>query len=169
MATNTAKVSPKIPVDTKGQRVLFAELDKDYFMDVLFNLLSLPLGKVVRLLSKQGMVCSTGNLSESIENLNDTYMQALEAKDALLKLHVFAPAVPLLLPVTQTSIPTSYYRCSYCWNNVEKEPIANSPQCGHLMNTKVTSIGSPDADNQSSYAITLYKCNRNCPYMTDVA
>ncbi|GKU91860.1 hypothetical protein SLEP1_g5674 [Rubroshorea leprosula] len=116
------------------------------------------------------MMGSVGNLYESIENLNDTYMQAPEAKDALLKPHVFAPAVPLLLPGTQTSIPTSYYMCSsYCWNNVAKEPTANSPQCGHLMNAKVTSIGSPDADNQSSFAITLYKCNRNSPYMTDVA
>ncbi|GKU91862.1 hypothetical protein SLEP1_g5676 [Rubroshorea leprosula] len=152
MASNTAKVSLKHPVDAQGQSAEGSVC------------------RIVRLLSKQGMMGSIGNLYESIENLNDTYMQGPEAKDALLKQHVFAPAVPLLLPVTQISIPTSYYRCSsYCWNNVAKEPTANSPQCGHLMNAKVTSIGSPDADNQSSFAMTLYKCNRNCPYMTDVA
>ncbi|GLT88975.1 hypothetical protein SLE2022_069800 [Rubroshorea leprosula] len=132
MASNTAKVSLKLPVDAQGQS---------------------PEGsvcRIVRLLSKQGMMGSIGNLYESIENLNDTYMQGPEAKDALLKPHVFAPAVPLLLPVTQTSIPTSYYRCSsYCWNNVAKEPTANSPQCGHLMNAKLLPVKPPNKQSPS--------------------
>ncbi|KAL6202530.1 hypothetical protein ACLB2K_026238 [Fragaria x ananassa] len=64
--------------------VLFAEAGKD-FLDFLFTLLSLPVGTVIRLLSKDGMVGSFGKLYESVESLDCTYMQPQLNKDILLK------------------------------------------------------------------------------------
>ena len=54
-------------------------------MDFLFTLLSLPVGTVTRLLSKDGMVGlgTFGKLYEGVENLSDTYMQPYLDKDIL--------------------------------------------------------------------------------------
>ncbi|XP_043700273.1 uncharacterized protein LOC122650986 [Telopea speciosissima] len=52
MAASNLKV--KLLVDKKAQRVLFAEAGKEV-VDFLFNLLALPVGTVVKLLSKESM------------------------------------------------------------------------------------------------------------------
>ncbi|EOY18348.1 Uncharacterized protein TCM_042953 [Theobroma cacao] len=85
MAATT--VSLKLLVDQESHRALFAEAGKD--VDFLFNILSLPLGTVIRLLNKQGMVGCLGDLYDSIENLADNYMQPTANKDTLLKPMVF--------------------------------------------------------------------------------
>ncbi|CAN1269325.1 hypothetical protein LINPERPRIM_LOCUS13544 [Linum perenne] len=64
--TTTSKVTLKLLVDKKGNRVLFAEAGKE-FVDFLFTLLSFPLGTVIRLLSKNQMVGCLGSLYQSIE------------------------------------------------------------------------------------------------------
>ncbi|BBG97929.1 Protein of unknown function D [Prunus dulcis] len=92
MATNT--VSLKLLIDTKGHKVLFAEASKD-FVDFLFTPLALPVGTVIRLLSKDNMVGSLGKLYDSLELLNDTYMLPNLNKDTLLK-----PKVPLVVLIT---------------------------------------------------------------------
>ena len=69
MASTT--VSLKLLVDSTSERVLFAEAGKD-FVDFLFNILSLPVGTVIGLLTKQDMVGCLVNLYESLENLSDT-------------------------------------------------------------------------------------------------
>ena len=58
-------MSLKLLVDTKGQIVLYAE---DSFVDFLFNLLSLLVGTVVKLLIKQGTVGSLANHYENFES-----------------------------------------------------------------------------------------------------
>ncbi|KAI5346321.1 hypothetical protein L3X38_014200 [Prunus dulcis] len=63
---------------------MFAEATKEV-VDFLFMLLSLPVGTVVRLFSKNGMVGCLGQLYESVENLSDTYLQPNLDKDTLLK------------------------------------------------------------------------------------
>ncbi|MBA0665273.1 hypothetical protein Goklo_005156 [Gossypium klotzschianum] len=45
----------------------------------------MPVGTVIRLLTKQGMVRCLGNLYGRIENLGNTYMQSLAKKDTLSK------------------------------------------------------------------------------------
>jgi hypothetical protein len=72
-SSSTTKVLLKLLVDTKNEKVLFAEASKSA-IDFLFNLLSLPIGTVVKLLSSNGMVGSLGNLYQSVENLNQNYM-----------------------------------------------------------------------------------------------
>lgn len=61
METFDCKVSLKLLVDTNSQRVLLAEAGKD-FVDFLFTLMCLPLGTVVKLVSKNEMVVSTAAL-----------------------------------------------------------------------------------------------------------
>ncbi|GLT88972.1 hypothetical protein SLE2022_069780 [Rubroshorea leprosula] len=111
-ATTTAKVSLTLLIDTKGNKVLFAEASKE-FVDFLCSLLSVPMATVIRTLSKQGMVGSLGDLYESIENLSESYLQTSDAKDALLKPHVHTSgaALPLLLPQIQTPKSTCFFGC----------------------------------------------------------
>ncbi|EYU36134.1 hypothetical protein MIMGU_mgv11b020324mg, partial [Erythranthe guttata] len=93
--TSTSKKASKVTtrlellIDTNGKRVLHAESGKE-FADFLFQILSLPLATVVSLLRKQDTFGSLSNLYESMENLNDSYMQYNGTKDSILKL---APVV----------------------------------------------------------------------------
>ncbi|KAL6128292.1 hypothetical protein ACLB2K_071647 [Fragaria x ananassa] len=90
MATSSSStVGLKLLIVTKQEKVLFAEAGKD-FVDFLFTLLSLPLGTVVRLLDKDGMVGGFGKLYQSVKNLHDTYMQPNSNRVVLLK-----PKAPL--------------------------------------------------------------------------
>ncbi|CAN1269369.1 hypothetical protein LINPERPRIM_LOCUS13555 [Linum perenne] len=82
MATTT-KVTLKLLIDKKSNKVLFAEAGKE-FVDFLFSILSLPLGTVIRLLSKDQMVGCLGNLYQSIEELGDTFIQQSTSKDIVL-------------------------------------------------------------------------------------
>ncbi|XVE69080.1 hypothetical protein DITRI_Ditri09bG0121400 [Diplodiscus trichospermus] len=75
-------ISLKLLVDSTSQRVLFSEAGK-HFVDFLFNILLLPVGTVIRLLTEQDMVGCLGNLYESLENLSDTCMQPMANKDTL--------------------------------------------------------------------------------------
>ncbi|KAE8670701.1 Detected protein of unknown function [Hibiscus syriacus] len=83
-ASTAAAVSLKLLIDSKGQRVLYAEAGKD-FVDFLFNILLMPVGTVTRLLTKQGMIGCLGNLYQSVENLGDAYIQPTKNRDTLLK------------------------------------------------------------------------------------
>ena len=75
----SSKVSLKLLIDTKGNKVLFAEAGKD-FVDFLFNLLSLPVGTLIRLMTKNSMVGSLDNLYESVETLNEVHRGPNSAK-----------------------------------------------------------------------------------------
>ncbi|KAL8544578.1 hypothetical protein ACS0TY_004963 [Phlomoides rotata] len=83
------KLRIKLLIDTVGKRVLFGEAGKDC-VDFLFFILSLPLSTLIRLLGKQQMVGSLGNLYQSFEALDESYIQPNITKDTLLR-----PAVPL--------------------------------------------------------------------------
>ncbi|XP_048140261.1 uncharacterized protein LOC125316293 [Rhodamnia argentea] len=66
----TKRMSLKLLVDKRNQTVLFAEAGKD-FVDFLFHFLALPVGTIVSLLPKAGMVGGLCNLYTSVENLSD--------------------------------------------------------------------------------------------------
>lgn len=100
---SSKKLSLKLLVDAESDRVLFAEAGKD-FVDFLFSLLALPIGTVVRLLTKDGgggggMVGSIRNLYDSAEKLDHTFMLSARKKDLLLnpKASVSVCRSPLLL------------------------------------------------------------------------
>ncbi|KAJ0102458.1 hypothetical protein Patl1_06244 [Pistacia atlantica] len=93
----TSKVKLKLLIDTKGQKVLFAEASKD-FVDFLLYIFSLPVGTVVKLLIGKSSVGYLDKLYESIENLDETYMQPNQDMNSVLnpKTSMSATGIPLL-------------------------------------------------------------------------
>ncbi|EMS48429.1 hypothetical protein TRIUR3_17149 [Triticum urartu] len=138
--TGSTALSMKLLVDTKAQRVLFAEASKDV-VDFLFSLLALPVGTAVKLLGKDSMVGCVGNLYGSVEKLDGTYVQPGAAKDALLYPVVLCPGAAgtnmLGLPeATSGGQPKALYKCSRCNNSfVSETSSTNCPSCGYKMTT----------------------------------
>ncbi|XP_038992029.1 uncharacterized protein LOC120115372 [Hibiscus syriacus] len=153
MAANNT-VSLKLLVDSTSQRVLFAESGKD-FVDFLFNILSLPIGTVTRLLTKHDMVGALGNLYDSLENMNDTYIQPSANKDTLLNPVVSNTTanVPPLLPSTESSKPVGIYRCGNIYNftNCRLYVTTNStsicPSCKNVMNQNASVVNPKRKDS----------------------
>ncbi|KAF3653314.1 putative gibberellin-regulated protein 6-like [Capsicum annuum] len=82
MTTCESKLSMRLLIDTKADKVLFAETDKNC-VDFLFHILSLSVGTAVSLLKEKEIKCGClSNLYESVEDMNDMYIQS---KDVLLK------------------------------------------------------------------------------------
>ncbi|CAO2825607.1 unnamed protein product [Amaranthus hypochondriacus] len=105
-------VTLKLLIDSKTNKVLFAESGKD-FVDFLFHIMSLPVGTIIRLLSAKGMVGCLGSLYKSIETLSTDYFQPSLNKDSVLK-----PTVPVNVPLlslngANTASHKKMYRCSY--------------------------------------------------------
>ncbi|KAA3481713.1 DUF674 domain-containing protein [Gossypium australe] len=152
MATNT--VSLKLLVDSTSQRVLFAESGKD-FVDFMFNILSLSVGTVTRLLTKEQMAGSLGNLYDSLENMNDTYIQPTANKDTLLKPIVPDNAANPLLPTVESSNskPTRIYRCantfhgSNCRLYVANDSKSICPSCNNVMKEIATVVNPKKKDS----------------------
>ncbi|XP_071932823.1 uncharacterized protein [Coffea arabica] len=142
MAAAASSVSLKLLIDTKSCKVLFAEANKST-VDFLFHVLSLPVGTVIRLLGKQGMVGCVANLYESIESLNETYIQPNQSKDTLLKPKA-AASIPLL-SLNDGQTEAVFYRCSrgYNCNYVSDDPKAKCPQCKNVMTNSMTYVAPP--------------------------
>ncbi|EYU36143.1 hypothetical protein ABFS82_14G239800 [Erythranthe guttata] len=147
-----SSVSMKLLIDSKAGRVLFAEASKDC-VDFLFYILSLPVSKLISLVGKQQMVGSLGNLYESIENLNESYIQPNKNKDTFLK--------PVIPPTSGSSVPLlaledspsvrALYRCTQSCNNycyVSDDPTALCPSCRRLMSMAMHYV-APPAKNES--------------------
>ncbi|XP_038691099.1 uncharacterized protein LOC119989564 [Tripterygium wilfordii] len=152
----SSNLSLKLLIDSKTSKVLFAEGGKDV-VDFLCSILSLPVGTVIRLLKKQGMVGTLGNLYQSIEDLNDTYLQPDQSKDTLLmpKVANSATDLPLLLPNLQSTKANNLYRCnrnsySNCRMYVSGDPTAVCPQCKYLMDTEATYVDKPNKGSSSA-------------------
>ena len=146
----SSKVSLKLLIDTKTNKVLFAEAGKD-FVDFLFNLLSLPVGTVIKLLTKQSMVGSLGNLYDSIENLSEIYMQPNQDKDSLLNPKVFAAGAPIFLLKNVSVVKSKkFYRCSNYYNHlyIADEPGAVCPNCRNSMSCEVPYVPRPVAKDK---------------------
>ncbi|MED6207861.1 hypothetical protein PIB30_039497 [Stylosanthes scabra] len=117
-ATDTSNLSLKLLIDTKNKKVLFAEASKDV-VDFLFTLLQLPLATVIKLLTKEAVVGSLGNLYSSVENLNNVYMQPNLSKDLLLNPTILpsSPSISRLLPSAainnHSQITPKLYKCCY--------------------------------------------------------
>ncbi|EEF30405.1 conserved hypothetical protein [Ricinus communis] len=156
--TSNSKVRLKLLIDKKGQKVLFAEANKD-FVDFLFSLMSLPLGNMIRLLTKNKMVGCLGNLYDSVEALSDAYFRATDIKESILKPNShMQPNVetPLLLPSSE--LPDQKLYCcskhpSHCYTHqVTDDPNTDCPSCSHKMSQSVSFVTSTDAKFTSNDA-----------------
>ncbi|KAI4348109.1 hypothetical protein L6164_008870 [Bauhinia variegata] len=135
----STKFSIKLLIDTTSERVLFAEAGKD-FIDFLFSLLSLPIGTVFSLLTKEDMEGSIGNIYKSIENLNETYIQPNKNKDILLKQSASfsASEISLLMPPATGKLFMCSNRCSY---RVTDDRTVTCPSCRRSLNREVEYFG----------------------------
>jgi hypothetical protein len=132
------KVSLKLFIDKKRQRVIFAEADKE-FVDFLLSIFTLPVGVVTRLLKEGGgMAGSLPSLYQSIENLSVTYIQPNKNKHFVLEPKVVMPGakVPLLLPNVASTF-RQLYRCpnnkSNCSCYVADNDSIHCPSCKYTM------------------------------------
>ncbi|XP_050211885.1 uncharacterized protein LOC126662041 [Mercurialis annua] len=136
--TSNSNVKLKLLIDKKSKKVLFAEANKD-FVDFLFSLMSLPLGNVIKLLTKKKMVGCLANLYGSIETLNDTFLQAPDIKESILNPRSPSHAIqtPLLLTNTDHfSASQSVYFCPHgCRYRAALDPEALCPTCNRKMST----------------------------------
>ena len=102
MATKaTPKMSLKLLINKKDDKVVFAEAEKD-FVDFLFNLLTLPIGTTTSFLPKG--IC-LGGLHESIKKLDGAYLQPNQSTDSPLKLNTLAYVI---LPFFNSSSSRSH-------------------------------------------------------------
>ncbi|GJX53722.1 DUF674 family protein [Tanacetum coccineum] len=65
-SSDSTKVTLKLLIDTKSKEVLFSEANKE-FVDFLFNILSLPVGTVIKLLRKNS------NFEVLLESFSQSY------------------------------------------------------------------------------------------------
>ncbi|KAH6774703.1 hypothetical protein C2S51_013107 [Perilla frutescens var. frutescens] len=149
MAKPATTVSMKLLIDTKMKRVLFAEAGKDC-VDFLFQILSLPVATVIRLLQGQEMVGSWPNLYQSIQDLSYPYIERGKNKDTFLKpaAPVSSSSVPLLGLNDAPPEPTirkNFYRCSgtYCQSYVSDSSTAVCPSCRQSLTASMSYVAPP--------------------------
>ncbi|XP_028770554.1 uncharacterized protein LOC114727933 isoform X2 [Neltuma alba] len=114
------QISLRVVVKKRKNRVLYAEAGKD-FVDILLSFLTLPLGTIARLVSKDSNTkpCQFGCISSlyaSVCNLDPKYLNSETCKQMLLQ-----PRNPmerynqkLKLNIDDTD-PTKYYACDSCF------------------------------------------------------
>lgn len=85
----------KLLIDTKAQKVCFAEAGDDV-IELLSCLLCLPMGTIVNLLTKERMVGSIGNVLDSVQELDAKYVCSSKSKEPYL-----SPAPAMLCPLQQ--------------------------------------------------------------------
>ncbi|KAK8971003.1 hypothetical protein KSP40_PGU012364 [Platanthera guangdongensis] len=129
-----SKITLKLLIDARGQKVLFAEAGND-FIDFMFSTLILPLGSIIKLISPATMVGSIGKLYKSVENLKETYLIPNRDKAALLQptIPCFAGASPLLLAGADAMNQITYYSCQTCHKRVTSAKNINCPTCKKVM------------------------------------
>ncbi|KAF5461662.1 hypothetical protein F2P56_017740 [Juglans regia] len=111
----TNKISLKLFIDKKRNRVLFAEAGKD-FVDFLFQSFTLPVVTVTSFLKSEDMLGCLQNLYESIENPSHNCIQPGQSKEDLVlkpKLVMSGATDSLLLPRVESSYTfRKLYKCS---------------------------------------------------------
>jgi hypothetical protein len=147
----------KLLIDTKGQRVLYAEASKDV-VDFLFSLLTLPVATAIELLGKESMVGSIGNLYASVETLDDAYVEPGAAKNAILHPTVLSSAIGtkgsslFCLPPPPPSDPprpNKFFRCGNRHKNRCRDYVTDTsdsicPSCCNGMNTEMAFLSSAE-------------------------
>ncbi|WCJ19526.1 hypothetical protein M5689_001812 [Euphorbia peplus] len=137
----SSNVKLKLLIDKKNQKVLFAEASKD-FVDFLFSLMSLPLGKCVNLLTKNKMVGCIGNLYDSIESLSQTYIQSSQNVESILN-----PKSPMVsfqnsLLLCNDQFVKEVYQCNSKHPYVSYASNTRCPSCTYVMAIKLQFVES---------------------------
>ncbi|KAK0593344.1 hypothetical protein LWI29_035053 [Acer saccharum] len=147
MATRT-KVKLTLRIDNSANKVIFAEAKKD-FVDILFNILSLPIGSVIKLLENEDKFGSIDNLYKSLENMDKYHLQPNHNKDQLLNPGVTASVLcdPLmLLPSGSQPKQRTLYKCEKD-RHVTDSKYASCPNCYAEMNYQLWYVEFQNAKN----------------------
>ncbi|KAJ4958354.1 hypothetical protein NE237_025465 [Protea cynaroides] len=136
------KPKMKLLVDKEAQKVLFAEADKEV-VDILLNLLTLPVATIVKLLQTDSMVGSLCNLYNSIENLSEAFVISFQNKISLLepKLPVCVGQIHHLLLNKTSTAPVKQnhtYATQDCWTLC--------PKCNILMSTNMAYVAKTNEE-----------------------
>jgi hypothetical protein len=140
----------KLLVDTKSQRVLYAEAGKEV-VDFLFSLLAFPLGAVTKLLNTGAMVGAVGKIYSSVKKLDaGYYLCRRDARNALLE----APVLQLVAAPALSAASEGLFRCKgcscspSCYNYATKVSGTPCPVCKGKMTTAVQLV-EPDQEPKS--------------------
>jgi hypothetical protein len=142
-----SKISLKLLVDAKSNRVLFAEAGKE-FVDFVFSLLTLPIGAVAKLISAGTMHGSIGRLYQSVDRMGESYLQPGTDKSDLLQPKVLHPDARELLLLQQgdgknATPPLARFRMFTCAGycaTATVETTAKCPLCMQAMSTEVAFV-----------------------------
>jgi len=164
MATKNA-LKLKLLIDTRENKVLFAEAGKDV-VDFLFSLLALPIGTTIKILTEESMVGCISNLYKSIESLDQTYIVPNQNKSSLLSPK--ANASNTLFLTEEKNKPEAavrkYYRCStttiydlfgysdQCRKHISNVKCTSCPSCSRPMVQEIQCIGSETSPENISSA-----------------
>lgn len=117
MAFSKDQIPLKLLIHKQQERVLYAEANSD-FVDVLFSFLTLPMGTIVRFLSKHSnttqppAIGSFNNLYESIAGLEAQYFATEACKVMLLNTRNSAEAECRKLKINIDDIkPAEFFTC----------------------------------------------------------
>ncbi|PWA88814.1 hypothetical protein CTI12_AA117030 [Artemisia annua] len=144
---NEAKISLKILVHKKKNRVLFAEAGSD-FVDILFSFMTLPLGTIVRILEKRHdekmePLGSLKNLYRSLVDLPVKHLASEESKFMMLNprssLYDHCRKLKLIIDDTE---PIRHFMCPDCdctnyGAYFSACNLAKCRHCGKLMNSEI--------------------------------
>ncbi|KAJ6717821.1 hypothetical protein OIU79_005873 [Salix purpurea] len=145
---SASTMSLKLLIDSKHNKVVLAEAGKD-FVDFLLNLLSLPLGTVIQLITKSAMTGCIPNLYGSLENLDESYLQPNQNKDSLLKPTVATQITDpnFLLPDTKKPENKKLYYCRNhpgCVSDIQKSVYTPTSDQGGYVKGLVTYMVTDD-------------------------
>ncbi|XP_008233660.1 PREDICTED: uncharacterized protein LOC103332689 [Prunus mume] len=123
--SKSTSMTLKLLVRTKGRKVLFAKATKEV-VDFLFNLLSLPVGTVVRLLSKNCLF-----------TMHTTVETSSKGGYAKPKAAVAGSNILLLLTNDVDSNAKQFYICTNCVRCISDVSGTVCPSCRYAMSTQV--------------------------------
>ena len=137
-----SEMTLKLLVGKRDRKVICAEANKD-FVDFLFCILTLPIGAITKLLAKDPLSGSLGDLYKSIENLNENYILENKTKDTVLdpKTPSYIPNQDLLLPPKDSpTIKKRFYMCPNRCKYVTKDPTSVCSNCRYTLSNEVSYV-----------------------------
>ncbi|KAH0929340.1 hypothetical protein HID58_015067 [Brassica napus] len=145
--TKSVKFSLKLLVDEKRNKVVLAEADHD-FVDVLISLLSLPMGKIARLLEShkdlQTVLACYQNLNRSVADMGNEHFGSEACKNMLLSpkssYEIHCRKLKLNMGDTDATkffICSSYLSDDSTCDNVYSNFNTSTCRCGGTMSTRM--------------------------------
>lgn len=148
----TQIISLKLLVDTKVNKVLFAEAGKE-FVDFIFHIMSLPLGTIVKFLNQMSMAGCLGELYKSVESLNNQYFHSDLNKESVLNPKTVVN-VPLLSLNEAPSTPNKLYDCCSSCGYVTYVHGTKCPHCRQGMCKELVFAGPTGSANTAASRIS---------------